>query len=270
MMPWSAPWATLCANLRSNPQSKLRAGLRTLAAEQDCYLCDGSATAPVCAGCVAAFPPLPAARCPCCALPAAAGQRCGRCLTQPPHYDTTVAALAYGDPLDHAVQAFKYHHALGLSHFLAGLLDAAVSAAGVSKADTEADADAHTAADARVDLIIPLPLAPARLSERGFNQALELARPIAARRRIALNARAVRRIRNTPPQAQLPWSERARNIKGAFVCDLPLRGMRVAVVDDVMTTGASLDEMARVLKDAGAAYVTNWVVARTLPQAWRA
>lgn len=181
-------------------------------------------------------------------------QRCGRCLTHPPHYDTTVAALAYADPLDHAVQAFKYHHALGLARFLSGLLDDAVSAAG--------------APDTRIDLIIPLPLAPARLAQRGFNQALELARPIAARRRIALNARAVRRIRNTPPQAQLPWNERARNIKGAFVCDMPLAGMRVAVVDDVMTTGASLDEMARVLKVAGAAHVTNWVVARTLPQAW--
>ncbi len=124
--------------------------------------------------------------------------------------------------------------------------------------------------DTGIDLIIPLPLAPARLSERGFNQALELARPIAARRRIALGVRAVRRIRNTPPQVQLPWKERARNIQGAFVCDVSLKGLRVAVVDDVMTTGASLDEMARVLKGAGAAHVANWVVARTLPQAWRA
>ena len=250
---WGAHWTTL--------RTKLRANLRGLTSAQDCYLCDGAATAPVCAECVAAFPPLPAARCPCCALPATAAHRCGRCLTQPPHYDTTIAALAYGDPLDHAVQAFKYHHALGLSRFLAGLLDDAVSAA-ASNADKDAAA--------KVDLIIPLPLAPARLSERGFDQALELARPIAARRRIALAARAVRRIRNTPPQAQLPWHERARNIKGAFVCDLPLKGLRVAVVDDVMTTGASLDEIARVLKAAGAAHVTNWVVARTLPQAWRA
>ncbi len=247
LMPWRTLW------------TGMRASLDSLTSGQECYLCDGAAAAPVCAECVAAFPPLPAARCPCCALPAAM-QRCGRCLTHPPHYDTTVAALAYADPLDHAVQAFKYHHALGLARFLSGLLDAAVSAAGAP--------GSGTGADTRIDLIIPLPLAPARLAQRGFNQALELARPIAARRRIALNARAVRRIRNTPPQAQLPWHERARNIKGAFVCDMPLTGMRVAVVDDVMTTGASLDEMARVLKVAGAAHVTNWVVARTLPQAW--
>lgn len=240
---WRARWANL------------RASLWSLAAGQDCYLCDGAATAAVCAGCVAAFPPLPTARCVCCALPAATGQHCGRCLSHPPHYDHTIAALAYGDPLDQAVQAFKYRPALGLSRFLSGLLDEAVSAA---------------TAGNQIDLIIPLPLAPARLTERGFNQALELARPLAARRRIRLEARAVRRIRNTPPQVQLPWKERARNIQGAFVCGLPLTGLRVAVVDDVMTTGASLDEMARVLKGAGAAHVTNWVVARTLPQAWRA
>ena len=190
-------------------------------------------------------------------MPGTAAPRCGRCLSQPPHYDATIAALAYGDPLDQAVHAFKYHHALGLARFLSGLLD---DAAGASMAG-------GTVGPGRVDLIIPLPLAPARLSERGFNQALELARPIAARRRIPISARAVRRIRNTPPQAQLPWSERARNIHGAFACDMPLAGLRVAVVDDVMTTGASLNEMARVLKEAGAVHVTNWVVARALPHA---
>lgn len=247
---WRAPWAALWTHLRK------------LAAEQDCYLCDCAASAPVCAECVAAFPSLPRACCPCCALPSAAAGlplsatlRCGRCVSRPPHYDATVAARAYGDPLDHAVQAFKYRHALGLTRFLSGLLDDAIGAAGSGSG---------------IDLIIALPLAPARLSERGFNQALELARPIATRRRIALDAHAVRRIRNTPPQAQLPWKERARNIQGAFVCDVSLKGLRVAVVDDVMTTGASLDEMARVLKDAGAVHVSNWVVARTLPHAWRA
>ena len=94
-----------------------------------------------------------------------------------------------------------------------------------------------------------------------------MARPIAARRRIRLDATLFKRSRDTPPQAGLPWKERARNIKGAFVCNASLAGLRIAVVDDVMTTGATLDEMARTLKDAGAAHVTNWVVARTLPHA---
>ena len=122
---------------------------------------------------------------------------------------------------------------------------------------------------AGIDLILPMPLAPTRLKERGFNQALELARPIAKKRQIRLDAHTVRRVRDTPPQAQLPWKERARNIQGAFGCDATsgthLAGLRIAVVDDVMTTGATLNELARVLKAAGAAHVTNWVVARTLP-----
>ena len=121
-----------------------------------------------------------------------------------------------------------------------------------------------------------MPLAPARLAGRGFNQALELARPIAQHRRIPLDAHAVRRVRDTPPQAQLPWKERARNIQGVFACSAvtgsvnphPLAGLRIAVVDDVMTTGSTLNELARVLKAAGAVHVTNWVVARTLPHSF--
>ena len=121
-----------------------------------------------------------------------------------------------------------------------------------------------------------MPLAPARLADRGFNQALELARPIAQRRRIAVDAQMVHRIRDTPPQALLPWKERARNIQGAFACTgtagsvnpRPLAGLRIAVVDDVMTTGSTLNELARVLKAAGATHITNWVVARTLPHSF--
>lgn len=232
--------------------------LRALASEQDCYLCGATASQPVCADCVAALPRLPAGICPCCALPSGTGSTCGRCIASPPHYDATVAALAYGDPLDHALQAFKYRHALGLTRFLASLLDAAIDRAGST---------GGTGSAPRVDLIVPMPLARARLAERGFNQALELARPIAARGRIRLDPLAVRRTRDAPPQAGLPWKERARNIKGAFASDAALGGLRVAVVDDVMTTGATLDELARVLKQAGAAHVTNWVVARTLPHA---
>jgi predicted amidophosphoribosyltransferase len=78
-------------------------------------------------------------------------------------------------------------------------------------------------------------------------------------------AHATRKVRHTPPQAALAWKARARNVRGAFVCDADLEGRRVAVVDDVMTTGATLDEIARTLKGAGAAQVVNWVVARTMP-----
>jgi ComF family protein len=116
------------------------------------------------------------------------------------------------------------------------------------------------------DAIVPMPLARGRLAERGFNQALEIARVVAARTSIPLLSLACRKVVDTPPQATLPWKERARNVRRAFVCDADLSGKRIAVVDDVLTTGATLNELARVLRRAGAVSVAGWVVARTLPR----
>jgi ComF family protein len=117
-----------------------------------------------------------------------------------------------------------------------------------------------------VDAIVPMPLAPGRLAERGFNQALEIARPVARRTGIPLLPHACRKVVETAPQAALPWIERAKNVRRAFVCDAGLRGKRIAVVDDVLTTGATLNELARVLRKAGAREISGWVVARTLPR----
>ena len=101
-------------------------------------------------------------------------------------------------------------------------------------------------------------------AERGFNQALELARPLARSCGAPLDIRHVRRHRDTTPQASLPWKERAKNIRHAFECDIDLAGMNVLIVDDVMTTGATLDELARTLKAHGANRVENRVLARAL------
>ena len=117
----------------------------------------------------------------------------------------------------------------------------------------------------RPQRLIALPLAVVRQRERGYNQALEIARVIEGRTGIEILSRGLSRVRATPPQAALPWKERAKNVRGAFACEVDLSGLTVAVVDDVMTTGASLAEAAKVLKTAGAARVENWVVARTLP-----
>jgi predicted amidophosphoribosyltransferase len=107
-----------------------------------------------------------------------------------------------------------------------------------------------------------VPLSAERLRARGYNHAAEIARHLrAARLELGLCERA----RDTPPQMELPYDERRRNVRGAFRCTRALAGESVAVVDDVMTTGATLDEVARVLKAAGATRVTNWVVARTFP-----
>jgi predicted amidophosphoribosyltransferase len=114
-------------------------------------------------------------------------------------------------------------------------------------------------------VIVPTPLAPRRLAERGYNQALEIARVVAAATGVKLLADACRKTVDTPPQATLPWKERARNVRRTFVCDAGFEGERVAVVDDVLTTGSTLNELARVLRKAGASSVRGWVIARALP-----
>lgn len=117
----------------------------------------------------------------------------------------------------------------------------------------------------RPDCVIPMPLHPARLRERGFNQSQLIAERIAHRLGLELLPTACRRIRDTLPQSGLPWKARKKNMRGAFCCDADLTGRHVALVDDVLTTGASLAALAEAVRKQGAAEVSAWVVARTLP-----
>ena len=153
--------------------------------------------------------------------------------------------VAYRFPADGLIHAFKYRHQLPLAGTLAELMLRAAPAAWP-------------------DVLIPVPLAPQRLRARGFNQALEIGRRLADRTGLPLMADGCERVRHGPPQVELPWKERAKNIRGAFACKTDLAGMRVAIVDDVMTTGATMNELAKILRQRGAAEVTAWVVARTL------
>jgi ComF family protein len=200
----------------------------------------------LCRPCLEDLPWLPARRCVQCAVALASGGICGACLDRPPRFDRVEAVFAYGFPVDGLLHACKYGGRLALAGLLGRELARVVTGG--------------------VDAIVPMPLAPRRLAERGFNQALEIARPVARAARLPLLATACRKVADTPPQAALPWGERARNIRRAFVCDADLKGMRVAVVDDVLTTGATMNELARVLRKAGAVEVVGWVVARTLPR----
>jgi ComF family protein len=216
---------------------------------QTCALCAApTGTALICAACAGALPRLPQA-CPRCALPSGDGNLCGQCLAHPPAFDRSFAAFVYAFPLDRLVQSFKYRGTLAYAGWFA-------------QAMLERRAEPPAA-----DVLVPVPLARGRQRERGFNQALEIARPLSRWTGIPLAPAAARRVRDTPPQAALPWSERAQNIRGAFECAVDLTGRRVMVIDDVMTTGASLDEFAGTLKRAGAASVENWLIARTLPPA---
>ena len=215
---------------------------------QPCLLCGAdSHTGLCCAACDADLPRLTGAHCPVCGLPAPDGSVCGACLRQPPPFDHTVAAFHYAFPVDKLAQELKFRERLILVNYLADTLVQRITQ--------------------RPDCIVALPLHPARLRERGFNQSLLLARRIARRLDLPLLTDACERVRNTPPQSSLPWKERDKNMRQAFACKpgAAVRGKHVAVVDDVMTTGASIGELARALKQAGAREVSAWVVARTLP-----
>ncbi len=200
----------------------------------------------MCRACDDSLPRLPALRCGRCALPLESGEICGPCLRTPPLYDGVTTPFVYRFPVDALIQKYKYGPDLTLAPVLGGLLGATSCG--------EADA------------VIAMPLGAARLRSRGFNQAQEIARVAARMAGVPLLARACRKVAETPPQASLPWKERAANVRGSFVCDDDLTGRRVAIVDDVMTTGATVNELARVLKRAGARSVHVWALARTLPE----
>ena len=219
----------------------MRARLATLLFGGTCFVCRGAASQLLCEACEAELPRLQPALCPRCALPSPRAEPCGRCLADPPHYDATVAVLEYAFAADALVHALKFRGELALAPLLGGLLSEKIASG--------------------VDFIVPVPLSRQRLKQRGYNQAAEIARQIG---RGKLLVSACERSRDTAPQLDLPFEERQRNVKGCFVSREAFQGAVVAVVDDVMTTGATLDEMAKTLKRAGAARVVNWVVARTL------
>lgn len=207
-----------------------------------CYLCRGAAAGWLCAACDADLPRLPGPRCPRCALDSPRGALCGRCLSEPPHYDATTAVLAYEFPADTLVHALKFRGELALAGLLGGLLLRHITGQ-------------------EMDCVVPVPLSAERLKQRGYNHAAEIARHVAANK---LDLALCVRSRDTPPQMELPFAERRKNVRGAFHCTRALAGQSIALVDDVMTTGATLNEIAAVLKAAGAARVVNWVVTRTL------
>ncbi len=216
--------------------------------KQRCLLCaanDGGELG-LCDACYKDLPWHNAPQCPQCGL-SSNGLVCGSCLNSPPDFDATHSLLTYDFPLDSMMQRYKYGSMLNLGHIFGKLLSNKVNLASV-------------------DLVIAMPMHPTRLKERGFNQALEIAKIITKNKPAQLDYLSVQRQKLTPPQASLPLKERVRSIKGAFKVSKDLNGKRIAIVDDVMTTGASLNEIAKTLKQAGAAHVECWVVARTLPK----
>ena len=173
---------------------------------------------------------------------------CGiRLAHAPPPLGTAIAAFRYAPPLDHWLPRFKFHRDLAAGRLLSALMVPVVAGAD------------------RPQALVPIPLHRARLRQRGYDQALELARPVARALRMPLCADRLVRIRATAPQSELDADARGRNLRGAFaVRPGPALPAHVALVDDVMTTGATLQAAASALRDAGVGRVDAWVCARVV------
>lgn len=221
-----------------------------------CALCGQLCRGVVCEGC-RGDTVIGRSRCRRCANPLAAidaaTRDCGACLAAPPRFDATVAAVDYDAPLDQLLLQLKFAACLPLAGWFAGLLRDAV---------LREQRRGH----ALPDLLAPVPLGRRRLVERGFNQALEVARPLSRLLGVPCDARLAARVVETAPQSMVAPAERAANVRAAFAVTAPVAGLHIAIVDDVMTSGRTLDALAAALKQAGAARVSNYVVARTPPK----
>lgn len=221
-----------------------------------CALCGCRCDDGICPACRTQFYSRPVHRCRQCALPLPSGEPgktlCGACLRHPPSFDATVVAADYIPPTDQLVLGLKFGSQLAFAALFGQMLHAAVQRNPIELPQ----------------VLAAVPLGPKRLTERGFNQALEIAKPLACRLNIPVDKHLILRTRDTAAQAQLPPEERRSNMSRAFTVSSQsiarVQGRHIGVVDDVMTTGETLNELAATLKRFGARRVTNLVFARTL------
>ncbi len=214
-----------------------------------CAICQNWPQSPLCEACISRFAQ-PQHRCPSCALPMPGpSRRCGACLKSPPPLDLCLTATAYAWPWVDLIARYKFQHQPGWSRPLATLM-----------LSTPLAEDALDEAD----WVLPIPLSAQRLAERGYNQSWLLARQLSPHK---ADARLLLRTRDTPSQRTLPRAERLANLVGAFAVEplraAQLRGKKVVLIDDVMTSGASLHTAARALREAGVVQVSALVLART-------
>lgn len=203
----------------------------------------------ICRPCQTQLPTNPV-HCPRCALPLPATQPnsavCGQCLRKPPAFDSALAPLIYAPPVSHLISQLKYHRRLATGQTFARLIGQRVAAL----------------EQPLPDAIIPVPLHRQRLRQRGFNQSVEIARPLAKLINRPLLINQAERHKITAPQTGLSGPARRKNLRGAFTVNSSISQRRVALIDDVMTTGSTASELATTLKKAGVAEVAIWVVAR--------
>ena len=220
-----------------------------------CWLCHLPLACPVwglCSSCTAIFPP-PLAVCPQCGLPALSERlSCGRCLLQPPPWDTLIYVADYKPPLRRLIHDLKFNGTPALAPALARLLLLSIL---------------HARRERLLilpSLVLSVPLHHRRVLWRGYNQSALIAKPLAHWLGCRYADKAVRRIRAGFTQHQLGAKQRQSNLKGAFRVEIPVAGLHIAIVDDVVTTGSTVAEIARLLKKQGAATVQVWCLCRTL------
>jgi ComF family protein len=207
-----------------------------------CLLCSDVCDASVCAPCGASLARTGDESCPRCRLPAANGEVCGRCLRYPPRWNQLTASFIYSFPMDRLIVGAKHARHWGVFDWVA--------------LDTAQWPYAKSA------MLIPVPASAERIEERGYNQAALLAQSLAKRFDLRVDANAIARIRATETQARRNWVERRKNVKDAFTAMRSMKGESIVLIDDVLTTGATLNECARAAIDAGAANVDAFVIAR--------
>ncbi len=185
--------------------------------------------------------------CPTCGIPVAENNlRCGQCMSDPPPFHQAVSVLHYVAPVDYLIKRMKYHNQLEITALMAELLLDRLRNQNIDLPE----------------LIIPVPLHIERLQQRGYNQAVELARPLSRALKIPVNLTSCIRQRNTKAQFELTPQERKTNLKGAFAIVHPLKVKHVALIDDIMTTGSTLRELSQLLLQSGVEEVDIWTCAR--------
>jgi len=211
-----------------------------------CLLCASPCTIhPVCNECIAELPVL-GSHCPRCATPISANLTCGHCLNNRHYQDKTFSLFSYQTPIDRLIGDFKYRDSIYLSDFFSSLMVEQLEQSTLPK------------------LLMPIPLHPKRLKQRGYNQSLELAKDLSNQLAIPTDKYNLIRNRDTPPQISLPYDQRKRNLRNAFTlkpCKLP---DHIALIDDVLTTGHTANAAVKLLRQQGVITIELWTIARTI------
>jgi ComF family protein len=219
--------------------------ISTFSTKSACYFCLSPTDAVCCKQCELDFMK-ESPRCPICAKPHHAEAVCGKCIISPPLFSSTTVLFNYAYPAKKMVLDFKFNKRVELSTFFAELL-----------------LDRIKSKDKLPEALIPVPLHKKRQAQRGYNQSLELAKHLANKLDIPINASLCKRIVNTDPQSELPMKSRRKNVKNAFALNNDRMPKHIAIVDDVITTGSTINEISRLFKSAGCERIDIWAIART-------